>query len=199
MLAAPAGGLAFVLLISQTLETDHAQKRLAQIVAALTLIAWTLWLVAFGRLYGLQSEIGDAGGRALPPRVMDEIRDLHAWMLLLQIMAEVLAGAAFKLLWSLVHWRNIVAAVVPSPVMEFLETRFDFFCEAEKQAARFVGRIDDYQENYRKGLAGFTAACQAELRRLKNGARAVEAAARAEFLTAGHAPAASRETEEIGS
>ena len=185
--------------VSQTLETDRAQKRLAQIVAVLTLIAWALWLAAFGRLYGLQSEIGDAGGRALPLQIMDEVRDLHSRMLLLQLVAEVLSGAAFKLLWSLVHWRNIVAVVVPSPVMAFLETRFDFFCEAEKRAARFVGRIDDYLENYRRELAGFTVACQAELRRLQNGARAVEAEARAKFLAAGDAPAASHATEEIGS
>lgn len=199
VLAAPAGGLAFALLVSQTLETDRAQKWFALIVAALALIAWTGWLLAFGRLYGLQSEIGDAGGRALPPKIMDEIRDLHAWMLLLQIAAEVLSGAAFKLLWGLLHWRNILAVVVPSSVMAYFEEKFDFLCDAEQQAARFVGRIDDYLEDYRKGLAGFTAACQAELHRVKNGARAAEAEARAKFLAAADAPAAFHTSEEVGS
>ena len=199
VLVAPAGGLAAILCLSLTLETDHGQKRLAQVVAGLTLIAWVGWLIEFGRLYGLQSVIGDSGGRALPPRVMDEVRDLHSWMLILQITAEVLSGAAFKLLWCRVHWRNILVVVVPGPVLAFIETRYDFFCDAENRAAGYVGDIDDYLENYRKGLASFTAACQAELRRLKNAASAVEAAARAEFIAASHASAVPHEIAEVGS
>lgn len=196
VLVAPAGGLAVVFAIAQTLETDHGRKWLEWIVAGLTAIAWLGWLVAFGRLYGLQSVIGDAGGRALPPRVMDEIRDLHAAMLTLQITAEVLSGAALKLLWSRLHWRNIMPVVVPSAVMAFLESRFDFYYRAEREAAGFVGCIDDYTENYRKKLASFTAACQAEMRLLKSATRMHEAAARVEFLTSSHAAAMSSETRK---
>ena len=178
-------------------EASLAGKRLEQIVAALTLTAWTAWLVAFGLLYGLHSELGDASGRALPAEAMNEVRYLHTWILVLQITAEVLSGAAFKLLWSRIHWQNTKVEVVPSPDLAFMQKESDRFYEAESRTADFVGRIDDYHANYRNGLAAFTVACEAELRRLKNGARAAEAAARAEFLAAGHAPAASRETEEI--
>jgi len=190
VLVAPAGGLAGIFLISQTLESDLARKRLEQTVAALVLITWSGWLIELGRLYGLQSLIGDSGGRGLPANVLAQVRDLHTWLLILQVTAEVLSGAAFKLLCARVHWRNLKVVVIPSPALAYLETKFDAICDAESQAAGFVGQIDDYQSNYGKALAGFSVACQAELRRLKNGARAVEAEARAKFLAAGNEPAA---------
>jgi hypothetical protein len=195
MFVAPAGGLAFVFGIESRLKTDKAKDWFGIGVAICALIAWAAWLVEFDRFYALQSLIGDAAGRRLPPNLANADSDLHGRLLLTQMLGEVLAGATFKLLGAWVERRNSIEVPVPSPLLKCIEAKYDTVSDAAVMAAGFVGRIEDFSDNYAKNLAGYTALCLAGLNQSKNAnqareqaaeatAQAAAANARAGFLTA---------------